>query len=144
MRNTFGRLKQWQHREHIPEADVYRSAKLASNHTTAKKLVYIVIAILMLVIGLVGIVIPVIPGILFLAGALFYFGKVSPGVRSWSDEHPVLGKVNKRIDRMGELRIMDRIKLGALMSIGAISATISGALKFSTRKIRAYNASVIR
>ena len=50
------------------------------------KLVYLVIATVCIMIGLVGLIIPVIPGILFLMVAVYYLGKVSRRVRNWSDK----------------------------------------------------------
>lgn len=136
MRKTFGSSKQW--RRHASEFDGLGDTNPSSrtSHSPAKKLTYIVVALLMLMIGLAGILIPIIPGILFLAAALFYFGKVSPGVKSWSDNHPILGKVNERMDQLGEVKITDRIRIVTLMSIEAFVSTISAIFAFGREKIQ--------
>jgi uncharacterized membrane protein YbaN (DUF454 family) len=134
MRKTFGSAKQW--RRHSREFDGFDDSNLRTSHSPVKKLAYVIVALLMLMIGLAGIIIPVIPGILFLAAALFYFGKVSPAIKSWSDNHPILGKVNERIDRLGEVKLVERIKIVALMSIEAIASTISAVLTFGRGKVR--------
>ncbi|MFT4712087.1 MAG: uncharacterized membrane protein YbaN (DUF454 family) [Candidatus Azotimanducaceae bacterium] len=142
MRKTFGSSKQW--RRHSREFDGFDHLNSNSRtfHSPVKKLAYVVVAWLMLMIGLAGIIIPVIPGLLFLAAALFYFGKVSPGVKAWSDSHPILGKVNARIDRLGEVKFVERIKIVALMSIEAIASTISAVLTFVRGKVRQRKAEI--
>jgi len=93
----------------------------------------------MLMIGLAGIIIPIIPGLLFLAVALFYLGKVFPSIKSLSDSHPVLGKVNDRIDQMAEITMWDRIKVAALMSAEAATSAISAMLTYGAEKLRKHN-----
>ena len=131
MRDTFGSHEQWRKDYPFEEVANRRSDRALEN--TGKKLIYFVISILLLIIGLAGILIPVIPGLLFLAAALFYFGKVSPVVKAWSDSHPVLGKVNDRMGQMGEVGILDRVKIAALMSAEAIATTFSALISFGKR-----------
>jgi len=137
MRKTFGSHKQWRRQECDFEGlgDRHSTSVL---HSPGKKLVYLAIAVLMLMIGLAGIIIPIIPGLLFLAAALFYLGKVSPGVKSWSDNHPILGRVNDRIDQMGDVKVWDRIKVAALMSVEAIASTLAAILTFGAGKYKRY------
>ena len=136
MRNTFGRPKQWcRHScEFDGLGDPNPSAR--TSHSPAKKLAYILVALLMLMIGLAGILIPIIPGLLFLFMALFYLGKVSAGVKSWSDNHPILGKVNERIYQLSEVKITDRIRIVVLMGMAAFVSTISALLAFVREKIQ--------
>lgn len=135
MRKTFGSDKQWRRR--ICEFDGLNNGHTASaGYSQGKKLVYLAISVLMLMIGLAGIIIPVIPGLLFLAAALFYLGKVFPSIKSLSDSHPVLGKVNDRIDQMAEIKMWDRIKVAALMSVEAAASAISAVLTYGAEKIR--------
>ena len=135
MRKTFGSDKQW--RRQTGEFDRLNNRQSESaSHSQRKKLVYLAISVLMLMIGLAGIIIPIIPGLLFLAVALFYLGKVFPSIKSLSDSHPVLGKVNDRIDQMAEITMWDRIKVAALMSAEAATSAISAMLTYGAEKLR--------
>ena len=108
MRKTFGSDKQWR-RQTCELGGLNNGQSANASHSQGQKLAYLAISALMLMIGLAGIIIPIIPGLLFLAVALFYLGKVFPSIKSLSDSHPVLGKVNDRIDQMSEIKMWDRI-----------------------------------
>ncbi len=134
MRKTFGSHKHWRNREYESDGlDVGYTGK--PRDSSGKKLAYLAIALLMLVIGLAGIIIPIIPGLLFLAVALFYLGKVFPSIKSMSDNHPILGKVNDRFDQMASVKIWDRIRVAALMSVEALASTISALVSYGAGKL---------
>ena len=135
MRKTFGSDKQWR-RQTCELGGLNNGQSANASHSQGQKLVYLAISVLMLMIGLAGIIIPIIPGLLFLAVALFYLGKVFPSIKSKSDSHPVLGKVNDRIDQMSEIKMWDRIKVAALMSAEAATSAISAMLTYGAEKLR--------
>ena len=135
MRKTFGSDKQWR-RQTCELGGLNNGQSANASHSQGQKLVYLAISVLMLIIGLAGIIIPIIPGLLFLAVALFYLGKVFPSIKSLSDSHPVLGKVNDRIDQMSEIKMWDRIKVAALMSAEAATSAISAMLTYGAEKLR--------
>jgi len=137
MRKTFGSNKRWQ-RLTCKFGGVNNGHSAISSDSQGKKLVYLAISVLMLMVGLAGIILPIIPGLLFLAVALFYLGKVFPSIKSLSDSHPVLGKVNDRIDQMSEVKMWDRVKVAGLMSLEAAASAISAFLAFSADKLRKY------
>ena len=75
------------------------------------KVVYIVLALICLIIGLAGLVLPVIPGLLFLVTALYLVGKASVRFRAWSESLPVLRSLHARIHRLGRVSLGDRLKV---------------------------------
>ena len=68
--------------------------------TRPVKVVYLMLALVCGVIGLAGLLLPVIPGLLFLVAALYLVGKVSVRVKAWSEARPMLRGLHARIRRM--------------------------------------------
>jgi uncharacterized membrane protein YbaN (DUF454 family) len=56
----------------------------------AEKLFYLTLGIIFLVMGVVGLIIPILPGVLFLAGALYMLGRGSSRVKQLADENPTV------------------------------------------------------
>ena len=48
------------------------------------KVVYVALALICVLICIAGLLLPVIPGLLFLVAALYLIGKVSVRVKTWS------------------------------------------------------------
>lgn len=84
------------------------------------KLVYLVIAVVCIMIGIVGLIIPVIPGILFLVAAIFLMGKVSTRVKRWSDQQPMIQKIQNRLHRVQGASVLNQMKVVALMSLESL------------------------
>ena len=53
-----------------------------------EKLLYFTLGIMFLVLGVVGLIIPILPGVLFLAGALYMLSRASRRVRAIADDNP--------------------------------------------------------
>ena len=85
------------------------------------KLVYVVLGVALLIIGLIGLLFPVIPGILFIALAVFLISKASTRLRSVADGQPFLRRMNARFDAMGDVSIGDRCRLAGLMCLEAVA-----------------------
>jgi|TARA_B110000977_G_scaffold54661_1_gene74517 uncharacterized membrane protein YbaN (DUF454 family) len=81
------------------------------------KLIYLVIAVVCIMIGIVGLIIPVIPGVLFLVAAIFLMGKVSTRVKRWSDQQPLIQKIQHRLHRVQGASVLNQMKVVALMSL---------------------------
>lgn len=83
------------------------------------KLIYLTLGIMFLVLGVVGLIVPILPGILFLAGALYLLGRGSTRVRQMADEHPTLRGVQQRMDQLDTATMMQRFQVTCLMTVEA-------------------------
>ena len=77
-----------------------------------------------LLLGLVGLIIPVIPGILFLLVAAGVFAQLSPFVRSRLDNHPRMTRFFRRLDASQSLSVLDQCKLTFFASMEAVTRPI--------------------
>jgi uncharacterized membrane protein YbaN (DUF454 family) len=87
---------------------------LARLGTGAKRRVFAALGLVLLAIGIVGIVLPGIPGTLFLLGASYFFVRSSPRLERWLREHPRLGPY-LRLAESGSMP--RRAKIGALAAM---------------------------
>lgn len=55
----------------------------------AKRVLILTLGVLFLLLGLAGLVLPILQGWLFLAISLLLFSLYSPGLRAWLDRHTV-------------------------------------------------------
>ena len=81
-----------------------------------------VLACALLIIGLLGIVLPVLPGLPFLLAAAFLFTANSPGLRRRLTQSLRSRRIFRRVGGLfapgiDGLTAFDRVKLGALRSI---------------------------
>lgn len=67
--------------------------------------------IVLLILGLVGLLVPVLPGVLLLLGAAFCASAVSPVVRRRLHRNPVLRRFHHRWQVSQGLALCDRLKL---------------------------------
>ncbi len=83
---------------------------------------YYLTAYVLLALGILGILIPVLPGIPFLLVAGLMLTVNSPGLRRKILNHEYLHSVKSRLDRRGEdgLNVVDRVKLKSLMFLEAV------------------------
>lgn len=83
---------------------------------------YYMTAYVLLALGILGIIIPVLPGIPFLLIAGLMLTVNSPGLRRKILNHEYLASVKGRMDRRGEdgLTMVDRVKLKSLMVLEAV------------------------
>ena len=91
--------------------------KLASN---PMKIVYLVLGLGLLLLGVIGLIFPLIPGVLFLVAAVFVLGKASSRIKAWSASSPTYTGVERRVALLGGARPWDRVKLGCLMAADAV------------------------
>ncbi|HKI74025.1 MAG TPA: DUF454 family protein [Pseudomonadales bacterium] len=89
------------------------------------KLIYAVLGTVLLVIGLLGLLIPIIPGVLFIAAAIYVFSKVSRRVRAWSHKSARYRAMHYRFEQLGTVSPVARVRVVALMGVGAFVAGIS-------------------
>ena len=75
------------------------------------KVVYVALALICLLIGIAGLLLPVIPGLLFLVAALYLVGKVSVRVKTWSESRPMLGSLHARLHKLEQVSLGERLKV---------------------------------
>jgi len=102
------------------------------------RLIYCVLGVMLLMLGVVGLVIPVIPGVIFLVAAIYVFGKVSSRVRRWSHRHPVFRNANAQFGRMGQVNVVDRLRVVSLMFVGVIVRGLDTVAGTAARVLRRY------
>ena len=90
----------------------------------ASKLIYLTLGILFLALGVVGLILPVLPGVLFLACALYLLSRGSKRVRRLADEHPKLRGLRNRMNRLDAASMMQRVQVACLMTIEGIALGI--------------------
>lgn len=104
-------------------------SKFPTNVTDVKlglthKMIYTGLAVLLLIIGVAGLIIPVIPGILFLVAAIFVFSKVSTRVQRWSEGQAWMHGIRVRMIQMGSLRPLEKARFMVLLGLKSM---VSGA-----------------
>jgi len=111
-----------------------------ASHITSvpARLIYCVLGVMLLMLGVIGLVIPVIPGVIFLVAAIYVFGRVSSRVRRWSHRHPVFRNASTQFGRMGQVNVFDRLRVVSLMFVGVIARGLDTAAGTAARVLRRY------
>tara|TARA_B100000700_G_scaffold277087_1_gene324208 strand:- start:107 stop:439 length:333 start_codon:yes stop_codon:yes gene_type:complete len=86
-------------------------------------------------IGLLGILIPVIPGILFLGLGMVILVKVYPAVRRIIGDPDYLRRAERRVDAMEDMTWRDRGRLAGWMTLEAIGQAVAS-LSSMVRRVR--------
>lgn len=89
------------------------------------KILFTVLALVCLIVGMIGIVLPVIPGVIFLIVAMLLLSRVSPRVARWVKQKPEMNRMQDRFDSMGRMRWGERLRLSFWM---AMSGVVQGAV----------------
>ena len=107
-------------------------AKLGVPH----KVFFVGLAGVCLVIGLVGLIIPVIPGVLFIVGAVFLLSKVSTRVQRWSEGQSWMSSVRVRMIQLGALKPVAKARFLALLAVKSVVSGAERTFKFIARILR--------
>jgi len=107
----------------------------ANQAKVSHKLVYLVIAVLCFMVGLVGLIIPVIPGVLFFLGGIFYLSKVSTRFKYWSEQQPILQKLESKLARLKTVDYRARAKVVGLMTIDMMIKSTTSTINMIKRRI---------
>jgi len=75
---------------------------------------------LFVLIGLIGLILPIIPGVLFLALAAFVLAKISGRFAYYLDSQPLWQKIQRRWRSARVLSILEKIKLTGLYAARSI------------------------
>ena len=89
-----------------------------------QKFIFIVLATICVLIGLLGLVIPIIPGILFLIVAAGLFAQLIPAVRQRLSRNPRMQRLFTRLDAGEQLAVFEQIKLVFLAAAEVITRPI--------------------
>lgn len=99
-----------------------------------RKLTYLVIGGLCLTLGVIGLIIPIIPGVLFLIAAVYLLSRASRKIKRFTDRDPRILHMQQRMEQFGEVNAADRIRLAGWM---ALDAGVRGAQTIGTGCSRA-------
>lgn len=91
-----------------------------------EKFFYLTMGLLFLAMGVVGLIIPIIPGILFLAGAVYMLSRGSERVRQYAESHPKLSRVQARMNQMDAISMAERAQVAGLL---VLKTTVAGVQK---------------
>ncbi len=80
------------------------------------KIGFVVIITVCLILGVIGLILPVIPGLLFLALAVIFASKLSRRVAAWANQSPLFQHWSKHQKSMGALSMSQRLKLAFWVS----------------------------
>lgn len=72
---------------------------------------YIAAAVVCMVIGVIGLIVPVIPGVIFLAIAAIFLARVSSRMDRWVKSSPFMSSTQNRVDSMAQLDWPDKARL---------------------------------
>ena len=94
------------------------------------KILIAVLAVACLIVGLIGLVLPVIPGLVFLFAAILLLSRISPRLARWVKRKPEMNRLRIRFDAMGQLRWTERLRLSFWMVLGGIvrGTAVTGSL----------------
>lgn len=84
----------------------------------------IIAGCLLTLLGLIGLLLPVAPGLLFLAAAAFCFASVSARFRKHLDAHPRVGPYARRWAAAAHLPALKKLKFGLLLAWAGIADTL--------------------
>jgi len=90
-----------------------------------KKVIYTVLAVLLLFLGLLGLVMPILPGILFVALAVYLLAKVSRRVERWVHGKPAFKEAHLRMESMADMSWGDRLQLTVWMAVDGLIRGVS-------------------
>lgn len=97
--------------------------------TGPEKLLYLTLGIMFLALGIVGLIVPILPGVLFLGGALYMLSRGSNRIREYAEGHPHIGKFQRRMQRLDGVGMLQRAQVAALVTLQTI--VVSGQKLFS-------------
>ena len=81
------------------------------------KVVYIAIALVCIMIGFAGLILPIIPGFLFLLGAVYCLSKVSRRFKNWAEQQATLQELQTKLSRLNTVDALSRAKVVSLMGL---------------------------
>ena len=93
-----------------------QSMRRNAGHLSLKILFWLAVGAC-LSLGVVGLVLPIIPGLLFLAIAALMLAPHIPALNDWLRRSPLMSRYMQEVEGLRSLQTGDQLKLGALLSI---------------------------
>lgn len=100
------------------------------------KALYVAVAIVCLLLGIIGLILPMMPGVLFLAIALLLLGRVSSRFHRWSQGHPEIRRLRLRMAGMSGVGLGDRLKLAGWMTLELLVKGIASVIDAGKTLVR--------
>gem|GEM_PF-766182 len=104
----------------LAEVQLTQTSEATMTVKGPEKLLYLTLGIMFLALGIVGLLIPILPGILFLGGAVYMLSRGSNRVREYAENSPRLREWQLRMQRLDTVDTMARIKVAALMTLQSV------------------------
>ena len=76
-----------------------------------ERLAYLIAACIFIILGLIGLVIPVIPGVIFLVVAAMLLAKVSKRMDRWVKQNQFARRTQARVAAVAHLSWSDKVKI---------------------------------
>lgn len=99
------------------------------------KLVAGIAVLAFVVLGLIGIVLPIIPGLLFLALAALIAARHVPAVDARLRRHHAIGRHMHRVDRFFGLDLLDQLRVAGLVTVKTTLDGLDRASRWLSRHI---------
>ena len=100
----------------------------------AYRILLSVLIICFLAIGVVGLILPIIPGILFLFLAVYLCTRLSRRVRNYAQNHPWFNRNARQMDAAEHLSILEKSRLVLLMLARATVTGVQSLISVLSRK----------
>ncbi|MDA0789600.1 MAG: DUF454 family protein [Proteobacteria bacterium] len=111
------------------------------NHRTVtrvgpmKKTLYVAIALLCVLLGMIGLLVPVLPGLVFLVIALLLLTRVSRRIQRFAKSDPRFLALSRRLDGFGRVDVVDRFRLGGWMLLDTLVSGLAAAVAMVRRVV---------
>jgi len=100
----------------------------------AYKILSIVLIVCFLFIGLVGLILPIIPGILFLVLAVYLLTRVSRRISAIVHKHPWFNRNMRKLDAASTLTIGEKTRLTLLLAARTLIAGAESAMSLFKKR----------
>jgi len=97
------------------------------------KLIAAILLPVLLVLGIVGLVLPIVPGLLFLALAAWATAKMFPSAERWFRRSSAVGGLLDATDRFAELPIGAKARLSLLLAARTVLRGVAAIAAFGNR-----------
>lgn len=93
--------------------------------SVASKLIAVLLIVICVAVGAVGLILPIIPGLLFLAIALMLIASFSPSVDRQLRRNRTLRSYLESAEGFGDLRFMKKLQYGCLLFVRLFIDTVA-------------------
>ena len=112
---------------------MYPVDRSEKNHPWHFKVMILALGMFCVFLGVLGLLLPIIPGILFLGVAVILLSRVSRRAERWRRKTPVIVRMERRVQMLGQLRWADRARACFWMGVGGVVSGFETAVAFGGR-----------